>query len=221
MKGKIVQYNFADIEEEVYSLDYAIAWNTDRENVNIIPFTNKFCKESIESFCLGKIDNFVEILNEGFVENHHYVHLDKMVSVPKKKVNLVYQQDTHGYLLRDDNNNLIPAKITSEQSKSISNKMELFCAGEEKCLINILLKADPSYILDVNSIKDKNILNLGYESIDRYKEYNFDDDKILIFFINKKRYSVIMKKTNNSSNDLASRNNAIKELFTSKARNLN
>lgn len=86
MKGKIVQYNFADIEEEVYSLDYAIAWNTDEENVNIIPFTNKFCKESIESFCLGKIDNFVEILNEGFVENHHYVHLDKMISVPKKKL---------------------------------------------------------------------------------------------------------------------------------------
>ncbi|HGM1112715.1 TPA: hypothetical protein ACKOK0_002310, partial [Clostridioides difficile] len=63
--------------------------------------------------------------------------------------------------------------------------------------------------------------NLGYESIDRYKEYNFDNDKILIFFINKKRYSVIMKKTNNSDNDLVSRNNAIKELFTNKAVNLN
>ncbi len=30
-----------------------------------------------------------------------------------------------------------------------------------------------------------------------------------------------MKKTNNSDNDLVSRNNAIKELFTNKAVNLN
>lgn len=196
MKGNIIQYNFLRMDnEDFYDLDYAIVLEDRGNELTILPFNNKFTKDSISSFCLGKIDGFMEIRNEGFIENPgQYVHFEKMIDVNKNDVHLVYKQDLDGNLLKDVNGDFIPVTLSDSQNEMISVKYELYEEGEAKTPLGVIFKADKSFKLDYNSISSKELLELGNTKFDRYREFNFDDEKVLLFFIDGKLYSIIMRK---------------------------
>ena len=46
------------------------------------------------------------------------------------------------------------------------------------------------------------------KEMDKYREYNFKDKKVVVFFVEGKRYSVVMVPTDNK--DLAYRNDSLK-----------
>lgn len=217
MKGKIVRYNFLGLDhvsKEVYSLDYAIVLEATLENglVRILPFTNKFIKESIESFCINKIDGFIGVKNEGFVTENQYVLFDKMIEVKNEELYPVYKQNVLGNLLKDPSGKPIQVILNDLQMAMIDKKYNQFEEGEEKSVINLLLKADACYDIDMEHLKENEILKLGYKKLDKYKEYNFNNQKIIIFFIENERYSVIMNK--GEFKDLNIRNEKLKALFS-------
>lgn len=196
MKGNIIQYNFLRMDnEDFYDLDYAIVLEDKGDKLTILPFNNKFAKDSISSFCLGKIDGFIEIRNEGFIENSgQYVYFEKMIDVNKSDVNLVYKQDLDGNLIKNENGDFIPVTLSDSQNEMISIRYELYEEGEAKTPLGVIFKADKSFKLDYNSISSKELLELGNTRFDRYREFNFGDEKVLLFFIDGKRYSIIMRK---------------------------
>ncbi len=256
MKGNIIQYNFLRMEDkDFYAFDYSIVLEDKGDMLTILPFNNKFAKDSISTFCLGKIDGFLEIRNEGFIENAgQYVHFEKMMDVPKADVHMVYKQDINGGLLKDENGEFIPITLSDEQNEMIAEKHELYEEGEAKTPLSVkqdinggllkdengefipitlsdeqnemiaekhelyeegeaktplsvIFKADKSFKLDYNSISSKELLELGNTEFDRYREFNFGDEKVLLFFIDEKRYSIIMRKGHTLSRE--ERNSAL------------
>lgn len=209
MKGNIIQYNFLRMEDkDFYAFDYSIVLEDKGDMLTILPFNNKFAKDSISTFCLGKIDGFLEIRNEGFIENAgQYVHFEKMMDVPKADVHMVYKQDINGGLLKDENGEFIPITLSDEQNEMIAEKHELYEEGEAKTPLSVIFKADKSFKLDYNSISSKELLELGNTEFDRYREFNFGDEKVLLFFIGGKRYSIIMRKGHTLSRE--ERNSAL------------
>ena len=209
MKGNIIQYNFLRMEDkDFYAFDYSIVLEDKGDMLTILPFNNKFAKDSISTFCLGKIDGFLEIRNEGFIENAgQYVHFEKMMDVPKADVHMVYKQDINGGLLKDENGEFIPITLSDEQNEMIAEKHELYEEGEAITPLSVIFKADKSFKLDYNSISSKELLELGNTKFDRYREFNFGDEKVLLFFIDEKRYSIIMRKGHTLSRE--ERNSAL------------
>ena len=107
MLGDIIRYNFFaldDVDYETYSLDYAVILDIDEDKntVKILPISNKFSKDSIESFCIGLIPGFVEIKNEGYVRNKHYVHFSKVIDVRPEELHPVHVQDISGSILKNE-----------------------------------------------------------------------------------------------------------------------
>ena len=213
MKGNVVQYNFLRMEnKELHDLAYAIVIGEKEGMLTLLPFNNKFTKDSIASFCLGKIEGFLEIRNEGFIENDgQYVHFDKIVEVPASDVTSVYKQDTYGSLLKDSEGNFVPVSLNEDQLKMVDDRQEIFEEGEATTPLGLIFKADKSYKLDYNSISSSELLSLGNTKFDRYREYNFGNEKIVVFFIDGKRYSLTMRKEGSAS--IAERNNEISEAF--------
>lgn len=216
MKGNIVRYNFLGLDthdKEVFTLDYAIVLNEadENNNIRILPFTNRFNKESMESFCIGKVNGFIEVRNEGFVSNDLYVRFDKMLTVKADELYPVYAQDTYGRLTFDESGNKILVRIDDLQAKRIDAKLALYEEGEEKCACNVITKADNDFDIDYEKDAENPIFNLGFEELDKYKEYNFEDQKILVFFIKGERYSLIMHRCEPKS--IEYRNSKIKEYF--------
>lgn len=216
MLGDIVRYNFFTLDnadEETYSLDYAIVLDLDEINgtKKILPITNKFCKNSIESFCIGKIPGFVEIKNEGYVYNKQYVHFNKVIDVDKDEIYPVYVQDTYGNIHLDSKGNPIKAKLDDDQLERIVKKYRIYNIGEEKNLINLLLKSDARFVLDEKSSNLAEIVEVCTSRMDKYREYNTEDKKVVVFFVDGKRYSVVMNLTDNM--DLDSRNEDLFRMY--------
>lgn len=213
MNGTVVQYNFLRMEnEDFYGLDYAIVINENEDTVTLLPFNNKFVKDSIASFCLGKIDGFLEIRNEGYIENSgQYVHFDKIIDVPKADVTPVAAQDTLGNLYVSEDGSFVPVKLSNYQMNMVSERQEIFNEGEATTPLGLIFKADKSYKLDYDSISSKELLDLGSTTFDRYREYNFGNEKIVVFYIDGKRYSLTMRKGDSSS--LKERNSELMEVF--------
>lgn len=213
MNGTVVQYNFLRMEnEDFYGLDYAIVINENEDTVTLLPFNNKFVKDSIASFCLGKIDGFLEIRNEGYIENSgQYVHFDKIIDVPKADVTPVAAQDTLGNLYVSEDGSFVPVKLSNYQMNMVSERQEIFNEGETTTPLGLIFKADKSYKLDYDSISSKELLDLGSTTFDRYREYNFGNEKIVVFYIDGKRYSLTMRKGDSSS--LKERNSELMEVF--------
>lgn len=49
------------------------------------------------------------------------------------------------------------------------------------------------------------------KEMDKYREYNFSDKKVIVFFVDGDRYSIVMEATNND--DLECRNQDLKKVF--------
>ena len=216
MLGDIVRYNFFALDnasEETYLLDYAIVLDVDDENDNIkiLPFTSRYNKDSIESFCIGFIPGFVETKNEGYVNNKQYVHFNKVLEVNKNELHQVHHQDIYGHILRDNLGKAVKVKLVEEQLDRVMNRYKIYEEGEEKNIINLLIKSHASFKLhdDRNNIEE--LREVCNKEMEKYREYNFNDKKIVVFFVEGKRYSVHMSPTNNS--DLEDRNNNLKELL--------
>lgn len=217
MVGDIVRYNFFALDnadKETYALDYAIVLDKDDENklIKILPFTSKYNKDSIENFCIGDIPGFVEIRNEGYVNNKQYVHFDKIMDVGVDELYPVHHQDVYGRILRSDSGNPINVKLDSDQMNVVMDRYGIYEAGEEKNLVNLLTKADPSYVLDYDSNDINELCGICNKKMDKYREYNFSDKKVVVFFVEGKRYSVIMEASDNS--DLGHRNAKLKEMLS-------
>lgn len=212
MLGDIIRYNFFaldDVDYETYSLDYAVILDIDEDKntVKILPISNKFSKDSIESFCIGLIPGFVEIKNEGYVSNKQYVHFSKVIDVRPEELHPVHVQDISGSILKNENDKAISVALTDDQLERVLRKYKIYEIGEERNLINLLMKSDAQFVLaDSNEIDQ--IRNVCNKEMDKYREYNFKDKKVVVFFVEGKRYSVVMVPTDNK--DLAYRNDSLK-----------
>ena len=212
MLGDIIRYNFFsldDVDYETYSLDYAVILDIDEDKntVKILPISNKFSKDSIESFCIGLIPGFVEIKNEGYVSNKQYVHFSKVIDVRPEELHPVHVQDISGSILKSENDKAISVALTDDQLERVLRKYKIYEIGEERNLINLLMKSDAQFVLaDSNEIDQ--IRKVCNKEMDKYREYNFKDKKVVVFFVEGKRYSVVMVPTDNK--DLAYRNDSLK-----------
>lgn len=212
MLGDIIRYNFFaldDVDYETYSLDYAVILDIDEDKntVKILPMSNKFSKDSIESFCIGLIPGFVEIKNEGYVSNKQYVHFSKVIDVRPEELHPVHVQDISGSILKSENDKAISVALTDDQLERVLRKYKIYEIGEERNLINLLMKSDAQFVLaDSNEIDQ--IRKVCNKEMDKYREYNFKDKKVVVFFVEGKRYSVVMVPTDNK--DLAYRNDSLK-----------
>nr|WP_293699525.1 hypothetical protein [uncultured Peptostreptococcus sp.] len=212
MLGDIIRYNFFaldDVDYETYSLDYAVILDIDEDKntVKILPISNKFSKDSIESFCIGLIPGFVEIKNEGYVSNKQYVHFSKVIDVRPEELHPVHVQDISGSILKNENDKAMSVALTDDQLERVLRKYKIYEIGEERNLINLLMKSDAQFVLaDSNEIDQ--IRNVCNKEMDKYREYNFKDKKVVVFFVEGKRYSVVMVPTDNK--DLAYRNDSLK-----------
>ena len=212
MLGDIIRYNFFaldDVDYETYSLDYAVILDIDEDKntVKILPISNKFSKDSIESFCIGLIPGFVEIKNEGYVSNKQYVHFSKVIDVRPDELHPVHVQDISGSILKNENDKAISVALTDDQLERVLRKYKIYEIGEERNLINLLMKSDAQFVLaDSNEIDQ--IRKVCNKEMDKYREYNFKDKKVVVFFVEGKRYSVVMVPTNNK--DLVYRNDSLK-----------
>lgn len=212
MLGDIIRYNFFaldDVDYETYSLDYAVILDIDEDKntVKILPISNKFSKDSIESFCIGLIPGFVEIKNEGYVSNKQYVHFSKVIDVRPEELHPVHVQDISGSILKNENDKAISVALTDDQLERVLRKYKIYEIGEERNLINLLMKSDAQFVLaDSNEIDQ--IRKVCNKEMDKYREYNFKDKKVVVFFVEGKRYSVVMVPTDNK--DLAYRNDSLK-----------
>ena len=216
MIGDIVRYNFFaldDADKETYSLDYAIVLDKNEENdiIKILPFTNKYNKDSIESFCIGDIPGFVEIRNEGYVNNKQYVHFDKIMDVKRNELYPVHSQDVYGRISRDDAGNPIKVRLAEEQLDRVVNRYGIYEAGEERNLINLLTKSDSKYVLCSEENDIEAIRNVCNREMDKYREYNFNDKKIVVFFVDGVRYSITMEAKGDSN--IEARNAELKKLL--------
>ncbi|EFM64840.1 hypothetical protein [Peptostreptococcus stomatis] len=212
MLGDIIRYNFFaldDVDYETYSLDYAVILDIDEDKntVKILPISNKFSKDSIESFCIGLIPGFVEIKNEGYVSNKQYVHFSKVIDVRPDELHPVHVQDISGSILKDDKGNPISVALTDDQLEKILRKYKIYEIGEERNLINLLMKSDAQFMLADSNEMDQ-IRKVCNVEMDKYREYNFKDKKVVVFFVEGKRYSVVMVPTDNK--DLSYRNESLK-----------
>ena len=212
MLGHIIRYNFFaldDVDYETYSLDYAVILDIDEDKntVKILPISNKFSKDSIESFCIGLVPGFVEIKNEGYVSNKQYVHFSKVIDVRPEELHPVHVQDISGSILKNENDKAISVALTDDQLERVLRKYKIYEIGEERNLINLLMKSDAQFVLaDSNEIDQ--IRKVCNKEMDKYREYNFKDKKVVVFFVEGKRYSVVMVPTNNK--DLVYRNDSLK-----------
>ncbi|WP_304082878.1 hypothetical protein [Peptostreptococcus stomatis] len=212
MLGDIIRYNFFaldDVDYETYSLDYAVILDIDEDKntVKILPISNKFSKDSIESFCIGLVPGFVEIKNEGYVSNKQYVHFSKVIDVRPEELHPVHVQDISGSILKNENDKAISVALTDDQLERVLRKYKIYEIGEERNLINLLMKSDAQFVLaDSNEIDQ--IRKVCNKEMDKYREYNFKDKKVVVFFVEGKRYSVVMVPTNNK--DLVYRNDSLK-----------
>lgn len=212
MLGDIIRYNFFaldDVDYETYSLDHAVILDIDEDKntVKILPISNKFSKDSIESFCIGLIPGFVEIKNEGYVSNKQYVHFSKVIDVRPEELHPVHVQDISGSILKSENDKAISVALTDDQLERVLRKYKIYEIGEERNLINLLMKSDAQFVLaDSNEIDQ--IRKVCNKEMDKYREYNFKDKKVVVFFVEGKRYSVVMVPTDNK--DLAYRNDSLK-----------
>ena len=212
MLGDIIRYNFFaldDVDYETYSLDYAVILDIDEDKntVKILPISNKFSKDSIESFCIGLVPGFVEIKNEGYVSNKQYVHFSKVIDVRPEELHPVHVQDISGSILKNENDKAISVALTDDQLERVLRKYKIYEIGEERNLINLLMKSDAQFVLaDSNEIDQ--IRKGCNKEMDKYREYNFKDKKVVVFFVEGKRYSVVMVPTNNK--DLVYRNDSLK-----------
>lgn len=212
MLGDIIRYNFFaldDVDYETYSLDYAVILDIDEDKntVKILPISNKFSKDSIESFCIGLIPGFVEIKNEGYVSNKQYVHFSKVIDVRPDELHPVHVQDISGSILKDDKGNPISVALTDDQLEKILRKYKIYEIGEERNLINLLMKSDAQFMLADSNEMDQ-IRKVCNMEMDKYREYNFKDKKVVVFFVEGKRYSVVMVPTDNK--DLSYRNESLR-----------
>lgn len=212
MLGDIIRYNFFaldDVDYETYSLDYAVILDIDEDKntVKILPISNKFSKDSIESFCIGLIPGFVEIKNEGYVSNKQYVHFSKVIDVRPDELHPVHVQDISGSILKDDKGNPISVALTDDQLEKILRKYKIYEIGEERNLINLLMKSDAQFMLADSNEMDQ-IRKVCNVEMDKYREYNFKDKKVVVSFVEGKRYSVVMVPTDNK--DLSYRNESLK-----------
>lgn len=216
MIGDIVRYNFFtldDADKETYALDYAIVLDKDEENdiIKILPFTSRYNKDSIENFCIGDIPGFVEIKNEGYVNNKQYVHFDKIMDVNPEELYPVHHQDVYGRIARNDSGNPINVKLADKQLDRVINRYGIYEAGEEKNIINLLAKADAKYVINTEDNDIEKLREVCNKEMDKYREYNFSDKKVIVFFVDGDRYSIVMEATNND--DLECRNQDLKKVF--------
>lgn len=209
MLGNVVRYNFfaiENIDKETYSLDHAVVIDVNEEDgqVKILPITNTFCKDSIESFCLGKIEGFVEIRNEGFKELDQYVRFDKVMLVNKDEISSLKAQDEYGNINQD----YIDLYVNSDQLTKILDKYKEYTDGEIRNVVNLLLKSEPKYKLNMQASSLATDMDVYLKKMDKYREYNYNNQKIIVFYVEGQRYSLVMDATDNT--DIKSRNEELK-----------
>ncbi|MDK0637173.1 type II toxin-antitoxin system PemK/MazF family toxin [Clostridium perfringens] len=197
-KGNIVLCDFIGFGKELDLPHYAVVWNSNgwNENINIIPLTSKFKPESKSTFWLGKIKNFMSKDEGIFINKDSYIYLNRLMEVSRLRVRLIYQEDTKGNKILDYKNRFIPVSLDEATMNTISNSIKLTYAGEGTCLVDLLLKYKPDTFIDLETLSDKNIFNIGYRLIDSYTQYSFGEENILIFFVDGIRYSLKIKNIN-------------------------
>ncbi|WP_101773084.1 hypothetical protein [Peptostreptococcus faecalis] len=216
MLGNVIKYNFfaiTDIMESAEVLDYAIIVGVDEKSnmVDIVPITSKYCEDSIESFCIGTIPGFIEVKNEGYVTEKQYVDFDKVLSVPLSDIKYISSQDLYGNLLRTESGEISKVKVSDEQLQELLEKYNVYEKEEEYSIFNLIKKSHPKFNLNKEENDIKNLSKVLDNRMDSYREYNVSDKKIIVFFVDEKRHSIIMNVSEEV--DLDSRNTNIRSIL--------
>lgn len=195
-KGDIVECEFVGIDKEFNYRHFAIVWDVkpNRENINIIPLTSQIKDESIGEFNLGKINGFYTKLSDGsFINKDSFVYVNKMMEVSRKRIYPKYEQRSNGEFIKE-NSRLKQLNIGNKNIDLIKDSIRMFYLEEGECLYKIIdKKINIMYQLDISKI-DNTVLKQGYKLVESYSIYDINDKKVLIFHIDKKRYSLVFKK---------------------------
>lgn len=201
-RGNIVKCEFIGIGKELKDSHYGIVWSApnNNENLNLIPLTSKFKKESVQIFDIGCIPNFITLDDTGnYINKNSYVYINKMMEVSRKRIKLFYQKDAHGNMIKIVKNGKqynAPVQTTDQQLRRVMEGIKLFYGEKQETLIDIIKKQHMSYFCDVGN---EEIFKLGFRLVEKYVVHRIKNNIVIIFYIDGNRYSLTLWKMNDSN----------------------
>jgi len=163
-RGNIVSCEYTGIGAEYNDTHYAIVWSAPpiNENVVLIPMTSQPKYESIGTFTIGLIPNFITVKGSLTVKES-WVHLTKMSEVSRKRIKPWFQIDTtSGQNITDTSGNNLKVRLKTDQVDRIKEGIKLFYLDEGTCLVKYLQNTiNAKWICDVSSINAQILLH-GY-----------------------------------------------------------
>ncbi|HAT4256585.1 TPA: hypothetical protein I9065_003008 [Clostridium perfringens] len=201
-RGHVIQCEFTGIGEELDFLHFAIVWNAKKneETINVIPLTSKFKEESVASFYLGQIENFITKENNSFVNKESYIYVNKLMEVSRKRIRPVFKQNINGEMITESNGAKILVEISEEQKQRIKESIELFYLDSSEFLLEKLQSYSNNYFIDLESCSEEIFSCYGYRKISDLKIEEIDENNNrLSFLVNKNRQSLILKKLSESN----------------------
>ncbi|MFD0737382.1 hypothetical protein, partial [Planotetraspora mira] len=235
-RGHVVQCEFTGIGEELDYLHYAIVWNTKKtcETINVIPLTSQFKEESVGTFYLNKIENFMTKDKDKFVNKESFVYVNKLMEVSRKRIKPVYKQEVNGTIIKNDKNQKELLKISEEQKERILESIELLYLESNEFLVDKLKSIPIGSQFEEDLVDNSELLDLGYRKIINYNQENTQNHTRINFEIAKKQYSLSFKKMNDHNwktfkslehaklytkikyekNNISRRNNLIEGIFS-------
>lgn len=197
-RGHVIQCEFTGIGEELDYLHYAIVWNAKKnsETINVIPLTSQFKEESIGTFYLNKIKNFITKDNNNFVNKESFVYVNKLMEVSRKRIKPIYKQEINGDIIKNDKGEKELLKISEEQEQRILEGIELLYLDTNEFLVDKLKSISAENQIQEDIFYNYDILDCGYRKISNYTEKHREDHIEINFEIAKKQYSLNLKKMN-------------------------
>lgn len=166
-QGNIILCDFTGLSTEFDEPHFAIVWaaNPNDENITIIPMTSKAKPESINTFTIGKVQNFITC-NTSLTVKESFVYIDKICNVSRKRIRPWLQKDpTTGNVITDSSGKHFITSLDSSQKSRIKEAIRLFYLQEGDYLYNYLIKSlNYCWIVDVDTCSKDYLLH-GYRLI--------------------------------------------------------
>lgn len=166
-QGDIILCDFTGLSTEFDEPHFAIVWaaKPKDENITVIPMTSKAKQESINTFTIGKIQNFITC-NISSTVKESFVYIDKICNVSRKRIRPWLQKDpTTGNVITDLSGKTFITSLNSSQKSRIKESIRLFYLQEGEYLYNYLTYSlNYSWIVDIDTCS-KDCLLHGYRLI--------------------------------------------------------
>ncbi|GAA4297121.1 hypothetical protein GCM10023142_36660 [Anaerocolumna aminovalerica] len=201
-RGNIVSCEFTGLGTEYNDTHFAIVWSAppNDESIIVIPMTSQPKLESMKTFTIGKIENFVTS-RDCLDIKESWVHLGKIREVSRKRISPWFQINTSsGNNIADRQGNNLKVVLSDLQIIRINDGIKLFLLNEGKCLCDYIQEINANWILDYNTVE----LLHGYRLIYDYSFTVTDDNNAIIkYSCNTIEYNVKAKKIDKDKFDSA------------------